>query len=265
MRALLLLLPLVVVWGCRSAEVASSPPDDREPEQGEQESRAATALAAAAWQPTTFEVGRSVNGSPIEAVLLGGDRQKPVVLMLAGLHGDEQSGTPLLRRLERHLTEHPGLLEERAVLLIPIANPDGFEQGSRHNARGIDLNRNFPASNFEPSRRRGQTPLSEPESQALFSLLHSILPVRVVSIHMAASLVDFDGPAAALAQAMSAHCRLPARRLGNRLGSLGSYVGADLATPIITLELTAGDRALAEEELWERYGEALLEAIRWPL
>ena len=35
------------------------------------------------------------------------------------------------------------------VVITPVANPDGFAENVRHNANGVDLNRNFPASNFD--------------------------------------------------------------------------------------------------------------------
>ena len=250
-KATLALALALAAAGCRSApETGGDVPPPEVPE-------------TPAPPPVTFELGRSVSGRPIEALLQGGDRQKPVVLLLASMHGDESSGTPLLRGLERHLARHPELLQDQAVLMVPVVNPDGFDQESRHNARKIDLNRNFPASSFEPGGDHGPAPLSEPETQALFGLIHSFHPVRVVTIHMQAGCLDFDGPAEELARVMSKHCGLPVRRLGGRPGSLGSYLGRDLDTPVITLELSAEDRRRSGRELLERYLEALVAAIQW--
>ena len=267
------LLSLALTLGCKSAPTPST---EAAPEEVSEQPAPRCADAASFAEPLPaeesahpessavhFELGRSASNQPIEARLLGGDRQKPVVLLMASIHGDEPSGTPLLRGLERHLAGHPELLANRAVVLVPVANPDGLERDSRHNARNIDLNRNFPASNFRAGRFHGQAPLSEPETQALFGLIHSLQPIRVVTIHMHAACLDFDGPAAELAQAMSELCGLPVRRLGGRPGSLGSYLGRDLGTPIVTLELSRADRKLSESELFDRYRQALLEAILW--
>lgn len=211
--------------------------------------------------PATFEIGRSVGDRPIEATVYGSTRNERV-LILASIHGDEPSGTPLLAELDRYLRQNPVELAERCVMLIPVANPDGYEARTRRNGNGIDLNRNFPASNYRPGRNSGAEPLSEPETQALFGMLHSFQPARVVSIHMETAQIDYDGPSRELAEAMAAHCRLLVRRQGSRPGSLGSYVGLDLGTPIVTLELTPKDHRRDADELWQRYGQALLAAIR---
>ena len=69
--------------------------------------------------------------------------------------------------MDDHLVGHPALLAGRRVVLLPVINPDGMANGSRFNARGIDLNRNFPAENFSGTARHGTRPLCEPESRAI--------------------------------------------------------------------------------------------------
>ena len=79
---------------------------------------------------------------------------RPQVLCTATMHGDETAGYWLLLRLAEHLlTEDPGgILSEVDVYLNPLANPDGafrrsrtsLRGASRGNARGVDLNRNYP-------------------------------------------------------------------------------------------------------------------------
>ena len=212
--------------------------------------------------PTTRTVGASVNGRPIVTWTLGTGPE--VVLILASIHGSEPAGTPLLGRLQREVIADLGLLAGRTLCLVPIANPDGYVAGKRHNLHGVDLNRNFPASNFSQRRRHGPEPLSEPESRALFELIQEIDPDRVVSIHQPLAVLDWDGPAEGLAWAMAGECDLAVKRLGSRPGSLGSYVGLDRATAIITVELPREASALEEEELWQRYGRMLLTAIVFP-
>ena len=48
----------------------------------------------------------------------------------------------------------------------------------------------------------------------------------------------------------------PVRQLGSRPGSLGSFIGATLNRPIITLELPK-DAGQDQDQLWKTYGEAL--------
>ena len=75
--------------------------------------------------PISRTVGMSVAGRPIKCRTLGdGD---DVVLLMATIHGDEPVGTPLLRDLEKHLLDNRRLLEGRTVVIMPVANPDGYE------------------------------------------------------------------------------------------------------------------------------------------
>ncbi len=202
-------------------------------------------------------IGTSVEGRAIQTIELGSGTR--TILILATIHGDEAAGTPLVLELVRRLRAEPELLAGRRVLVVPVANPDGFARDRRRNARGVDLNRNFPAENFDA---RG-TALSEPESRALLELIDASEPALVVSLHQAAACVDYDGPGEGLARAMEAACDLPLRRMGARPGSLGSLVGLDRGVPIVTLELTRAADRMTAEELWDAFGGALLAAIAW--
>jgi len=204
-------------------------------------------------------IGWSVEDRPIECRILGDGPD--VTLFIGTIHGNEPSGTPLIRRLADYLAERLDLLDGRQVILIPALNPDGMVRHSRFNARNVDLNRNFPVGNWKPDRHSGQHPLSEPESQILHDLLHIHQPCRVITIHETLACIDYDGPGEALARAMAACSDLPVRRLGGLPGSLGSYVGMILHRPIITIELRRFAHRLPEAELWNRYRDMLLAAI----
>jgi g-D-glutamyl-meso-diaminopimelate peptidase len=87
------------------------------------------------------------------------------------------------------------------VDLIPLVNPDGvekvFHEGRKDwkaNARGVDLNDQFPAGWEVESNRRnvsqpgprdfpGYAPLSEPEAQAVAHFLQRTQPHAVVCLH----------------------------------------------------------------------------------
>ena len=210
-----------------------------------------------------FLAGWSVENRPIHYVVHG--RGPTVMLILATIHGNEPAGTPLVEQLGRHLGENPSWLEGRTVVLVALANPDGFAHHTRWNARGVDLNRNYPTANFRSSLRNGPGPLSEPESRVIVDLLRSLRPCRVLSIHQPLSCIDHDGPAEALALAMKRHTNLPVKKLGARPGSLGSYVGLELGIPIITLELPAEATGLEPGRVWQRHGPAVLAFIAHPL
>ena len=79
---------------------------------------------------------------------------RPQVLCSAAMHGDELAGYWILLRLAEELLERnpDGLLGQLAIYINPLANPDGAYAGGNHtldgarrgNARGVDLNRNYP-------------------------------------------------------------------------------------------------------------------------
>ena len=205
---------------------------------------------------------RSVEGRDLESSVHGTGSE--VVLFLATIHGDEAAGTPLLQRLARELTPDHPVLAGRCAVVVPVVNPDGFERDRRRNANGVDLNRNFPAENWKESWRRGTEPLSEPESRFVAHLIEAYRPARIVSLHQPASQIDYDGPAAELAEHMAAACHLEVERMGTRPGSLGSWAGVDLGIPIVTVELPRPTDRLSEDEAWERYGAMLLAALEGP-
>ena len=209
---------------------------------------------------TEEQIGTSVGGVPIQQIRIGhGDY---VILMLAAIHGNESAGTPLLDRLAQHLQDHADLVSDCTVILLPEVNPDGVRNKTRWNAQGVDLNRNFPAENRKNSRRYGMHALSEPESLAIFQAISRWLPDHIITLHEPLNCVDYDGPAADLAECMSAQCPLPVKKLGSRPGSLGSYAGLSLGVPIITFELPRAARDQTPQQLWESYGAALVAAVK---
>ncbi|GMV38620.1 MAG: hypothetical protein AMXMBFR64_03360 [Myxococcales bacterium] len=182
-----------------------------------------------------WTVGTSVLGRPIVAERFGAG---PRVLLMSAIHGNERPAVILGERLRSSLLA--GLATSRGVqvVLLPVANPDGVAAASRHNAHGIDLNRNFDAANFAPSKDHGQAPLQEPESAAVAALVESLDPVLIISVHNPLDQVDWNGPADGIARLMADASGIPLEPpLGGLPGSLGSWAGEDLGIPTITLEL----------------------------
>ncbi|MBN2491518.1 MAG: DUF2817 domain-containing protein [Planctomycetes bacterium] len=209
-----------------------------------------------------FVAGWSVENRPIHYRIYG--RGAELVLVIGAIHGDEPASARLVDGLARHLEDHLRLLEGRTVALCAVANPDGLARGTRWNARGVDLNRNYPTVNFLPAHRHGPRPLSEPESQVLADLVTVLRPARVLSVHQPLDCIDHDGPAHELAEAMQAQTHLRLRKLGAQPGSLGSYVGETLGIPIVTLELPAGASDRSEADLWWLYRRAVLAFVLYP-
>lgn len=195
--------------------------------------------AVASWSA----IGASVEGRPIEAAAIGAGPRR--VLIIGAIHGDEPEGLPAIDPLIDHVIASPALRRAATVRIVRDANPDGTAAHTRGNARRIDLNRNWPATNFAPARTRGPQPLSEPETAALHTLIASFAPDLVVVFHSTPSgpFVNYDGPAERDAHAFAdaAAQADPRWRVVPNIGyptpgSLGSYLGVDLGVPILTVE-----------------------------
>lgn len=249
MRRVVALLVALALAGCGTGRPAGDGP-------------AAARVAPDPLAPATHVAGHSREGRAI-TYEVHGDGPETIVL-IAGIHGDEPAGGPLFDALSRRLQRDAACRDGRRIVLLARANPDGLANGTRHNAAGVDLNRNFPAANFRASHRHGPAALSEPESRVLEAVIDTYAPVRVLSLHQPLACVDWDGDGEALARAMAACCDLPAKKLGGRPGSLGSWVSGERATPIITLELPKNATGLDAESLWERYGNSLIAFILHP-
>lgn len=250
-----LLLAALVSSGCGGPPAATTP-------GGQPHGRDAEGTADLA--ESHFTVGFSIRGAPLRAMRLGDGPTR--ALYLATIHGNETAGTPLLERLAAELRSEAGMLTRlgASVVILPVANPDGQAANRRGNSNGVDLNRNFPADNWHAGERGGAAPLSQPEARAIFDLISTHQPQVIVSLHQPLRCIDYDGPGRELAEAMAARCDLPLRKLGGRPGSLGSYAGETLGTPVITVELPRSADSLRPAELWDRYGEMLLAPLMLP-
>ena len=161
-------------------------------------------------------LGRSVEGRPVQVARIGDPAAPVKVLVVGAIHGNETAGIAVTARLRRHPPRLPGV----ELWVIPTVNPDGVAAATRQNARGVDLNRNFPAA-WRAQGRPGDTfysgprPLSEPESRLVARLVRRLHPDATIWYHQALGLVDLG--TAARAAAVGRYARitgLPARRLG---------------------------------------------------
>ncbi|MBK8058712.1 MAG: DUF2817 domain-containing protein [Gemmatimonadetes bacterium] len=115
------------------------------------------------WAPTTY--GRSVLGLPLEVWRPAGRCE---LLVFASIHGEEPETTYALSRALRQLAEPPA---HAAVVLA--ANPDGLVRGTRCNARGVDLNRNFPSSNWQATPVTCRSTIEDPSDVVLGTGTHA--------------------------------------------------------------------------------------------
>jgi len=135
-------------------------------------------------------LGHSVEGRPIRVVHRG-DPDEIRVLVVGCIHGDECAGVRIARRLR---TGRPrGFLD---LWILPTLNPDGLAAHTRQNARGVDLNRNFPYRWRPGPRGRyypGRRPASEPETRIAMRLIRRVEPDITIWFHQPLALVDASG------------------------------------------------------------------------
>lgn len=77
--------------------------------------------------------------------------QQPIRLgIFAGIHGDEPAGCEALVRLLTDLAQNPERALGYDLVIYPVCNPTGYEDGTRTNRAGSDLNREFWRSSLHP-------------------------------------------------------------------------------------------------------------------
>jgi protein MpaA len=152
-------------------------------------------------------LGESVRGRDIVAWHLG-EPGRPKVLLVATMHGDEAAPRQILQTLRDGLS-----INGVDLWVLPTYNPDGLAAGTRKNARGVDLNRNFPYhwadldGNYESGTKAG----SEPETRAMMRFLRKIRPDWIVSFHQPLHGVDTDTKRPAFSRRVARHLHLPTK------------------------------------------------------
>ena len=66
------------------------------------------------------------------------------------VHGDEPAGAYALLRLLQALVDRPALAAGYDLAFYPVCNPTGYEDNTRHNRAGFDLNREFWRGSSQP-------------------------------------------------------------------------------------------------------------------
>lgn len=110
------------------------------------------------------------------ALALGENR--PIVMLIGGIHGDEVSGVVLLKEL----LLKPYSLKKGSIHIIPEANKRAVDENKRTPYYMEDLNRAFPG---DPNTLTGET------ARDVFEKIRQIQPDFVVDFHE--SYYNFDG------------------------------------------------------------------------
>lgn len=184
-------------------------------------------------------IGRSREGRPIEAWLIGDPDAQVTQMILGQMHGEERFN----QRTAWEILKHQRALEGIKLWVIPTMNPDGEAVGRRQNAAGVDLNGNFGV-NWQPESGRHHTgtgPFSEPESRAMRDFVARVEPKELVSMHTPEYAVDsYELKSQSLHDRLIEHLQLPSRYLncrhGECRGTLTQWVNQNHPTAAITIE-----------------------------
>ena len=165
--------------------------------------RLALALALVFWMAggacasTIQVIGHSRQGRPIKAIHTG-NPAGPRVLIVGCIHGNECAARALITPLL-------GAGIDADLWIIPTLNPDGRRHGTRQNAAGVDLNRNWRRRWVRAGRPwstyySGPRAFSEPESQAGRAFILTVKPQVTIWYHQHMNLVWASGTSTAAGQ-----------------------------------------------------------------
>ncbi|PUA79432.1 M14 family zinc carboxypeptidase [Nocardioides currus] len=183
-------------------------------------------------------IGTSAAGRPIRAWRLGEPGKRRVVL-ISTMHGNEPHTRQILTSL-RDGRPIRGI----DLWVVPTYNPDGLARHTRRNARGVDLNRNYPHDwvDLDGSYESGRRPASEPETRAMMRFLERVDPVRLISFHQPLDGVDTDTKDPRFARRLARALRLPQTRLdcgGLCHGTMTGWFNARFTGSALTVEYAA--------------------------
>lgn len=176
------------------------------------------------------------------------------VLVVGDIHGNERAGRAIVTAIRRR-TPPPGT----QVWTVLSANPDGERSHTRQNARGVDLNRNFPfrwrgAGRAFDTYFPGRAAASEPETRAVETAVRRLRPDVTVYYHQHLDVVVLpQGGSPKVARTYARRTGMHTRRLSNYRGTAISWQNhRSRETTAFVVELPAGllPAAAARRHAW---------------
>jgi hypothetical protein len=190
------------------------------------------------------EIGESTRGQPIRAFTAGSGR--PRILVIGSVHGNEPAGTVVATRL-LHARPRRGTLT-----VVQDLNPDGHARKRRWNARGVDLNRNFPGT-WRGGRRHGSGSASEAETRLAIDLIGGLRPDVTIWFHQPQALVRAWGRSVPVARRYARLAGMRFARLPWPPGSATAWQhGALPGSRAFVVEIPAGELGIREAGLYAR-------------
>lgn len=215
-------------------------------------------------------VGTTARGRAIRAYYRGWTNVETTrtLLVLGQMHGDEKAGLRTASYLREHVKPRVGA----EIWVIPTMNPDGNARGTRTNARGVDLNRNWPTSGWSRKGKGSRTwggpsKGSERETKAMMAFLREHRPDYIASVHQPYGVVARNGHDVGFEKRLAKGLGLPRRSVGvgtpsgrtspTLTGWYNRYLGSHGAA--VTIEYKA---RVSDDYARKRAGLAITSAAR---
>lgn len=189
--------------------------------------------------------------------LLVRDVEEPerTVVVIGGIHGNEPASPPSVRAMVE-----ASLPDDTEVWLLPLLNPDGSAAGTRCNANGVDLNRNF-GFDWRPDDG-GPAPFSEPEPRAARALIERLDPDLVVWVHQPLDYVSSIGDTPdSYERAWSIGSGLPVRPDVTQHGGGETWTAFDAGVPSMLIEMNGWNATPEMVDAQVRGFDALLDVV----
>ncbi|WP_437191842.1 M14 family zinc carboxypeptidase [Planctomicrobium sp. SH527] len=216
-------------------------------------------------QPTTFGSSatnpqsiwassqKSAGQRGIEVARFGtGDQY---VLIVGSMSGNDPASINLLDATSQLAKTFPPP-EPVTLLFVRTPNPDGMFEHVHTNARGVELDRNFPTRNFTtaPNRLTGPHPASEPETQYLVRILQEFKPVRVIHVQSGNAskplfLLNSIWHSRTGMAMLPKDIAQDGYHSAYRAGSLEEFASTEMRTSVGTVVLSSGQRQVQPAEL----------------
>jgi len=147
-----------------------------------------------------YDLGHSVQGRVLWGLKITDnpdqEEDEPEVRICGNHHGNEYMGAEMPLMLAQYLTDNydsipeiTDLVDNREIWIIPMVNPDGHEAGSRGNANGVDLNRDY--GYMWESGWGSPGPFSQPETKAMRANAMDHNYVLSLSYHTSGNIVNY--------------------------------------------------------------------------
>lgn len=175
-----------------------------------------------------FSIGKSWDDRNIWCLRIGNPNASKRLMIDAAIHAREWKNTQVVMRqaeeILRNYSEYRSRFRRACVYIIPMANPDGVSLAQygfgairskklqkrckkighssiwKNNARGVNLNYNFPSGFSKKKKAKkpdyksypGKKSGSEKETKAIMRFINQVHPYTVLNIHSTGSVLYWD-------------------------------------------------------------------------